>query len=279
MTEKKLPWNKRLAKDWKNYPAPVRPGLEMAIYEKIIRKVLAGNKNPRILILGSTPEFRDLLLKYKITPICCDVNPEVYKALKVLMERSGKELFVESDWLDLDDAHRFDLIMGHNVINMIPINKQGLFIKNIADNLKPDGIFATTVVIRPVRKDVNPADGFERYRKLRIKTGKKTLFMMSYPDLALSIGRKKGYYTPSGILSKLRDMRRKRIIDDPEFKTMLEFIKPSDLKIRLPLRDKLENTFNKYYLIEDVKSITDKYFDPSYWPIYILRKNGYSQKL
>ncbi|MDP1833448.1 MAG: class I SAM-dependent methyltransferase [Candidatus Moranbacteria bacterium] len=279
MTGKKLPWNKQLAKDWKNYPAPVRPGLEMAIYEKIIKRVLAGNKNPRILILGSTPEFRDLLLKHKITPICCDVNPEVYKALKILMERNGKELFVESDWLDLDDAHRFDLIMGHNVINMIPINKQGLFIKNIADNLKPDGIFATTVVIRPVRKDVNPADGFERYRKLRIKTGKKMLFMISYPDLVFSIGQKKGYYTPSGILSKLRDMRRKRIIDDPEFKTMLEFIKPSSLKIRLPLRDKLENTFNKYYLIEDVKSITDKYFDPSYWPIYILRKNGYSQKL
>ncbi|MFA7209238.1 MAG: class I SAM-dependent methyltransferase [Parcubacteria group bacterium] len=272
MTEKKLPWNKQLAKDWKNYAAPVRPGLEMAIYEKIIRKVLAGNKKPRILILGSTPEFRDLLLKHKITPICCDVNSEVYEALRILMKRDGKELFIESDWLELDDARGFDLIMGHNVINMIPINKQSFFVKNIADNLKPGGIFATTAVIRPVRKEVNPADGFERYRKLRIKTGKKTLFMMAYPDLALSIGRKKGSYTPSGILSKLRDMRGKRIIDDSELKTMLGFIKPSSLKIRLPLRDNLENIFNKYYLIEDVKYITDKYFDPRYWPIYILRK-------
>ncbi|MBU4369682.1 hypothetical protein KKG58_02865, partial [Patescibacteria group bacterium] len=172
---KKLPWNIELANAWKNLLPPVRPSVEeLKIYNKYIKNVLKNNSKARILILGSTPEFRDLILKYKSTPICLDINSVVFKALKTLVKRKGKEIFICSDWLKLKDKNKFDLIIGHEVFNMIPINKYSFLTQAIAENLKTDGLYIHTMILRASHSQkVLPLTCFKRYRRLpeRIKKG------------------------------------------------------------------------------------------------------------
>lgn len=270
MSLKKLPWNKQFAKDWKKYPAPVRPELEMDIYENILREVLEKKNNPKVLILGSTPEFRDLLLKHKITPVCCDINPEVFNALKYLMQEKGEEKFIESDWIKFSDKDRFDLIIGHCVVNMVPPESHCLFLKNVAEHLKKGGIFATSIVIRPSEK-IDADSGFKRNRNNKEKS-KKLLFITAYPDLALSVGQETGHYSPSELADKLRGLNKDELINKEELDSMLEIVKPSDLNIHISTKDEMEKCFNNYYLIRDIKYVTDKYFDPQYWPIYVLNR-------
>ena len=58
---------KQIAKTWKLLSFPWRPNKEnLADYEKFILKSIKGVKNPRVLLLGATPEIRDMLAKYRI---------------------------------------------------------------------------------------------------------------------------------------------------------------------------------------------------------------------
>lgn len=268
----KLPWNKQFALDWGKYPSPVRPGLEMSVYKKTIENIIKNNPKAKILILGSTPEFRDLLLKFNISPICCDMNPEVHKALKRLMKDKGKEKLIKSDWLKLKTNKEYDLIIGHNVINMIPNKKVDLFIKNVSSCLKKGGYFLDRLELRPLKNEkIDPIAGFKKYRKKRINDSSR-LFTMSYPDVVLHIGQKKGYYTPNDYIKVIKEMFKKETISKKEYGAMIEIVKPSKLKINLPYRNEIEKIFKKYFTIKDKIIISKEAFNPKYWPLYLLMK-------
>ena len=69
-----------IAKNWKQYRESLRPSSQdVKTYRKTLKKYLVNKHNPQIVILGSTPELRDIAAgfsyKQHATVMCVDVNP------------------------------------------------------------------------------------------------------------------------------------------------------------------------------------------------------------
>ena len=79
------PW-KELAGRWKKYYTP--PGQpskdDQKTYLKYIKEVLKNKKEPKVLILGATPELRDLLAKTRAEVTIIDILMEMISAMSQL---------------------------------------------------------------------------------------------------------------------------------------------------------------------------------------------------
>lgn len=273
---KKLLWNKQFAQAWRKYPPPVRPSkAEQKFYENYIIKTLRRNPKARILILGATPEFRDLILKHGSTPICCELNPEVFNVLKGLMKRRGKEIFIWSDWLKLKDKNKFDLIIGHQVFNMLPLNKQTKLAQTTSQNLKQGGLFIHSVVIRLLRnKKIDILNTFKKYRHLAKKLKKAvSLFSIIYPNLGLKISWQPGnFYTPNQCRDLIEDLYQKKAISKIERNRLFAIIPTSDLKVYVPTKKQIEKTIKRYFQTLSIYYPPSSYYDSHNWPVYVLKK-------
>jgi len=145
-TEYNVNW-KEYAKVWAKYTPPARPAKsDIAVIEKHIKSFFLKHKKlPVILILGITPEFRDLCAKQKCHTVTVDSSRGMKKAMDLLISKKNKkESFVLSDWLSMDQKlpkEHFDLILGDFVTNNIPYNKRTKFLNNINKLLTSEGYF------------------------------------------------------------------------------------------------------------------------------------------
>jgi|GEM_PF-2354376 len=106
---------KDYAKYWRNLPIEIKPTPSvLRLWEPKIRELSGKNKHLKALILGATPEIRDLLAKYKINTTCLDINPLMIKAMSLLTKRKNpKEKIVQGSWLKMPfKANIFDLIVS-----------------------------------------------------------------------------------------------------------------------------------------------------------------------
>jgi len=156
---------------WQKAEPPWRPSRgEINLYEKIIKKVMRKNKNPKALVLGSTSEIRDLLAKYKnIETTVIDLNLPVHRAVSRLMKRKNlRERLVVADWLKMPlPSCYFDLVFGHGNFENIKIKKHDLFYQNISQVLKKDGltIIARSCLETAFRRPVNFEYVIRKYKK------------------------------------------------------------------------------------------------------------------
>jgi Methyltransferase domain len=146
------------SQSWKNMPklwlkttSPLRPSHKsMRQYEKAILKLISPR--PNILILGSTPEIRQLVLKTKPNAIliCCDINQTMFDQMSGEVSENANESFVLSNWTDVDlPAHSFDLILGDAVYGNIDIERQELFLAKVKSLLKNGAEFVTRFIHLP----------------------------------------------------------------------------------------------------------------------------------
>ncbi len=140
-------WTEKVAKEWRSYKSPSRPSLsEAKIYESHIRKL---PKNSKILILGSTPELRDLAAKYRMDVTVIDWSEEIYRALGLIMKKKGyPETFHKHDWRGMKFDDKFDMVIGDCATTVVPFKDLEVVLQNIATNLKPDGIAMQRIWVR-----------------------------------------------------------------------------------------------------------------------------------
>lgn len=142
----KITW-KEYAKTWAKYTPPARPSkLDVAVMEKHIKSFIKTNKkSPVVLILGATPEFRDLCTRQNCRTVLVDSSKYMKRAMNLLIKKKNKkESFVLSDWLLIDkkfSKNSFDLVLGDFVTNNIPYQKRTRFLNNINKLLLPGGYF------------------------------------------------------------------------------------------------------------------------------------------
>lgn len=144
-----LAWGK-LSHIWGRLKPLLRPsGGELRIYEKHVRN-LALRRNPQALLLGATPELRDILAKYNLKVTMIDINPEVVKAMTTLRKRrGGREKIIIGDWLDIPHLikkEKYDLILGDHPLGLIRIRNWDKFLKGLTSVLKPDGYVLLNIV-------------------------------------------------------------------------------------------------------------------------------------
>lgn len=145
----KKKWEK-IATLWEGITEPGRPSRnDIYNYNKLTKLALKGKKSPKILLLGSTPELRDMLLKYSIIQgaevVCVDMTSDMYKAMSRLVEvKNPKEKFIHSNWLDIPlKSGTMDLILGDYVIGNLTVDHQNNFLNEVRRLLKSSGFFIT----------------------------------------------------------------------------------------------------------------------------------------
>lgn len=135
--------------DWKKIRFPARPSEEeMPIFDELI--VPFSGKN--MLILGATPELRDLGFKNKINVTCADLNADMLEGMKQLMQHKDdkeiKEQLVKCDWLSMPfEDESFDVVFAEQSINVIETTKWYGFLKEVKRVLKKDGTFVLKSIV------------------------------------------------------------------------------------------------------------------------------------
>lgn len=115
MTNPKWQKIKNYAKYWRSLPPEIKPtSTVLKLWEPKIKKLAQNNKRLKALVLGATPEIRDLLAKYKVHTICLDVNPMMIAAMSLLTKKTNpREKIVRGSWLKMPfRKDSFDIIIS-----------------------------------------------------------------------------------------------------------------------------------------------------------------------
>jgi len=153
---------------WVEVEPPWRPSKrDIAFCEKMIKMVLKHEKNPKALVLGATPEIRDLLAKYKIDTTLVDVNPSMKKAMDKLMKRKNKkERLIVDDWVKMKlPKNYFDLAFSDGCLTNISLATWKNFFANINRTLKKHGLLYSGSWVYWVKNPLSFEDLIEKYKK------------------------------------------------------------------------------------------------------------------
>lgn len=144
--------------------SPWRPSPgDLALYEKLGADKLRG----QVLILGATPELRDLVSGYGKKYVLADISPAMILRMTSFLKRAdpANEIWIKADWCELPlPKNYFDLVMGDMPWTVIAIQEQEKLRDKIASVLKTGGLFITRARLRnPARAGENGLGVIQRY--------------------------------------------------------------------------------------------------------------------
>lgn len=138
-----------------NYPgSPIAgPGI-LKKYQELIKRSLKGKKNVRVLILGSTPETREMILKMGYELYTIDISQNLIDKISQLVRADKKrEKIIIADWLTMPlPEDYFDLIIGDGVFNNVTFKNFNRFAANMVKVAKKEAwVIFREAVINPKR--------------------------------------------------------------------------------------------------------------------------------
>jgi cyclopropane fatty-acyl-phospholipid synthase-like methyltransferase len=178
MTETKEQWRQDFVHFWKYYIVPARAS--SSDLEFIKKKILEKGSGVRVLILGSTPEYRNLCGELGISVTCFDFSEYNYKYLTDEVKNKPQERFVNGNWFTHTLDEQFDIILGDVVINLQVKEKLPDLFRNIAEWLALGGLFMPRTYIRDKGETCTAEEAIRRYRE---KKG-QSLYTGSVRELA-----------------------------------------------------------------------------------------------
>jgi len=271
---------------WKYIAEPFRPSSEeLKCYEDHLN---TANNKKRILLLGSTPELRDLLARYyHVSKIyLCDFSWKMLEGMtqEVKIADSEKEIWIKADWMDIPFPQSFfDIIIGDLVFMQFPPDQIGSFLKKISGLLSEGGIF----IIR------------SRCRKESMKSAKGLIqdAINEYKDGDLNKAATSLLWELYDVCTKNNDtiIDKKRAAEEineyaKEFGSEHPLLSLTLKKIQrtakedtfrwhwtFPLEKDLRSIFSEGFLIKNEKTIVSNH--TSCYPIFFLEKRSDSQFL
>lgn len=115
----------------------------------IAREIQSVPRECPVAVLGSTPEFRDLLFQLGFRNIyVLDKYESVHQQMNRMRCYSNPEYFVHGDWLDTipQYSETFAIILSDLTSGNIPYNQQPNFYSSISQSLQKDGLFIDKVL-------------------------------------------------------------------------------------------------------------------------------------
>jgi len=276
----KKTWTLSMAKAWGKFIPYARPSKSELVvfdryYKRIHKRFKKTGKIPKSLIFGSTPEFRDLVLKNGFESYCVDISDKNFIQLRSLMKKKNiaakKEKFIHSDWVHLKTDKKFDVIIGDWSSNMIPPKKLDAFFRAVSKHLTKDGVALLRhgVWFPSDRKKVDIKKVIAEYRKKHSK-------MNIFPAKGLEIfkyffdWRKKcvSLYT---LMFGLDDLLAKGILSKKEYKDLsfMEVQRHTGFCIYVIMKKDFEKKAKKHLKI--VKEEYGKDIFKKHLPIYVMK--------
>jgi len=133
------------AQGWSDRWSPWRPSFgDIDIYQ-----MLAGKKlNGRVLLLGATPELRDLIAQNGGKTTLIDICPEMVGAATKFLNYSNpkNETWIMADWCEMPfSSDYFDLVIGDFMWWLLSLPRQEMLRDQITRILKPGGNFVSRI--------------------------------------------------------------------------------------------------------------------------------------
>lgn len=149
---------------WGEVASPLRPSIgDKRIYEDLAGTTLQGT----VLVLGATPEIRDLVAPCAAKVVLVDQSPAMLAKMseKLLVANPLNEVWIKADWCKAPLARRsIDLVIGDMVWWVMSVEKQRVLCDAIAEFLKPEGRFVSRFrVTDPENKRRDPLREVMRY--------------------------------------------------------------------------------------------------------------------
>lgn len=210
----------KIAKKWKLGGPPARPSLDelKEIFEPYIKclakQIFLKEKRPaKMLVLGATPEFRNLGLKYGLEVWAADINPNMLEAMDKLIKqrKSKRNKKVVTDWLNMSrnlPKNYFDLVMAEQSFNIVAIKDWSKLFQEILHTLNPKGFILLkfgTVTAKSKRKSSPWA--IKKFSQRKLKAGDLAWTLHFAPDAKL--------YNPK---RRTVDLKRQPLIVDEALK-------------------------------------------------------------
>ncbi len=104
-------------------------------------------------VLGSTPEFRDLLAEMRFAEIhVLERNELFHERLRELRIHNNEETVLWGDWLETLPGirNKFSLLLSDLTSGNIPYEKRGMFYDFVSRALGPGGLFIDRVLTHPI---------------------------------------------------------------------------------------------------------------------------------
>ncbi|HLN18884.1 MAG TPA: class I SAM-dependent methyltransferase, partial [Patescibacteria group bacterium] len=213
-------------KFWLTVEEPWRPNKnDIRFCEEMIKMVKKNEKYPKALVMGSTPEIRDMLAKHKIETTLVDVNPSMKKAMDRLMKRKNRhEKLIVSNWLDVKlPINYFDLAFSDGCLTNIALSTWKIFFKNINRALKYDGFFYSGSWIYQVKKPLSFDGIIKKYKE-------KPAYFKSFKNRILALhslvyeqgfyNRKKKEYDFFKVVARLEEYVKRGVISENDLKNI-----------------------------------------------------------
>jgi hypothetical protein len=250
---------------WHRVQPPARPSQSDL---KFIEDYLQNLKpqSSKALILGCTPEYRDLLMKYNIDSFCADYQSESFNEFKNLMKYEDKSKLIEIDWRKMKFVEEYDLILGDLSFTMLNLSDWDNVASRIHTALKKGGKSFQRIWLRFPGKYVN-FDDLIKEHKTRI--GMHPFTSLGYPFLQHFV-KEDDSFNAIEVVDHLREKYEQGILTKDEFLFFEMLWKEFKPQLYFPIKENAEEIFSKYFLIEKIKYCDEWFRDFS--PIYVLEK-------
>lgn len=272
-------WDNQIS-SWDQTPIPVRPSRgDIEIYQEFLQK--QQNKG-RILILGSTPELRDLVAR--------EPNAEVYLAdfsyrapfetLKYTKYADPlKEKWIKANWLELPfPPIFFDLILGDLVLQQFPPALESTFLEKMRSILRSNGAFIGRFhfLDKRVQQDTigeiaqrilgSQVDELQKFFQLKLR------IVWLFADL------ERRTYRRQLSAQKLNEFLLDSTTQQPLLRRVRDSLATESDSFQnwsCPTEEKLITILSSFFSVIDKKTASD-YADAEYYPLFLLRPHDSS---
>lgn len=264
-------WNNYYAIIWKDIKPPIRPYEdEIRYFIEILKNKVESETDVKVLILGSTPELRDIVYSFNLSPTVVDYSIENYQLMGELCSYEPNDTVVCCDWIDMLSIlspSSFDIIWGEAAFNVIrPEYTEKLF--HICNKLlKEKGQLVIKQWIRFSNLRFTITD-------LQRETDKKCedfYFSNCYPLHIMFYDFENEVVYLKEIAKQLKILFQQGQITYQEYQSIerLNYSKV-ELNVYIPTETVFNQSFDKYFSIFSVLKSNVKYGD--FHPIYVLSK-------
>ncbi|MCX6761503.1 MAG: methyltransferase domain-containing protein [Candidatus Moranbacteria bacterium] len=229
--------------------------MEVALYEECLQKIIhkRGDKI-KALLLGATPELRDLLAKYKIKTTLADINPNMIKAMGELLEYSdGKEDVVIANWLKIPSkSNEFDVVLCDHGIHHIFFEEWGNFFKEIKRLSKNGGYVLNSVVTVEEAEKLDLEQIVDVYRNNIFTLENRWYYAYRFCCGLKDIENKRFYKNLAEMNLQLRNFLKQGKISQKEFNFLELPFAISEFKFVMPTKEEVDEISAKYFKIKSV---------------------------
>jgi hypothetical protein len=264
-------WNVERARAWRHFMPPARPSPgEVALYARFVEREARGG-SPKCLLLGSTPELRSMIHARGYELVCVDRDRQVFETLTGMVECPGEELFIESDWMDMNFESSFDVILADGSMNMLDHSLHSGFLGNMHSALRPGGLVIQRCHLLALPVFRTPSAVFEWYRST---CGGKPIFTSTRTHLdMLWVDPKSGALDFTVFHQKIREMYYKGMISDEEHGAYAALLEFNRIILYYSRVSGFETQASKHFHIEGIYNGED-YACHEQHPVYLLRKQA-----